>query len=199
MRASRSSEVRSKPVIFSSRTSGSASFRNWSSLHPRLALSWRRLAWKCGVFCCARPRKAPAASSTTASKSALLHGGAWANAARAPNRATNSAASTRTPARMFAWLSPSPGRATHRPDAGLAQVGCVMLLSRNRKVGLARCSRTGTAYRSRIVSGGSPSSTRPMVMKLDGRPCSCCEADNASRSRRSNGLIGKIAVWPAAR
>ena len=55
------------------RARGPASFRNWSLLQPRLSLSWRSLPWNVGVFCWLSVRSAPAASSTTASKSALLH------------------------------------------------------------------------------------------------------------------------------
>jgi len=41
--------------------------------------------------------------------------------------------------------------------------------------------------------------TRPTVVKLEGRPCVCCEAEKTSRKRRSNELLTKMALFPAAR
>src|SRR6516225_11847176 len=120
MRDTSSSDLRSKPAIVSSRTSGSASARNCSSLHARLVLSWRSLAWNGGVFCWASARSASPASSTTDSKSALLHLGC-AITARPVGEAISRAASTSKPARIL--LSPSDVAVTHRLDGGRAQVG----------------------------------------------------------------------------
>ena len=112
MRARNSSDFWSKPAILSSRTSGSASFRNWSLLQPRLSLSWRSLAWNCGVFSRASARSAPRRLVHHRFEIALAALGLGSAPARMPAAAsaTSETATDKTRARRIARPPPSTRR-----------------------------------------------------------------------------------------
>src|SRR5262245_34215210 len=61
------------------------------------------------------------------------------------------------------------------------------------------CCQLRYAQKNRDDSNGSPRKCRPITSKIANCAWACCDTACMSRKRRSNGLLSKTAVAPAAR